>query len=178
MVKITIIPTTNAEIINAVVNHPDILPGAVDGDSFTYREDPDDIFCLVVCSGILCGVGRATLARRGSYECHAMLYREWRGEFAIEAGKRFNEWLFTNTDANSVFTYVSDRFRYGAAFCVGIGLKRVGVMRDFLESNGGIYNATIYGATRQDLGLPERAARRGIIPEFKRRRGFYGFQQS
>lgn len=171
MSKITIIPTNDAEMINSIVNHPDILPGAIDGDSFSYVETPGDIFCLVVYSGILCGIGRATMVKRGSYECHAMLYREWRGAFAVEAGVAFNAWLFRNHPANNVFTYVSDRFRYGAVFCRAIGLRRIGVIHDFFESGGVLYDATMYGATRQDLGFSSGVAQVVNLPKFKKRLG-------
>lgn len=156
MGKITIIPTKDAALITDVVTHPDIKAGGVDGD-FIYREDPHDNFALVVYNGILCGIGRFTEVRRGSYEIHAMMYKEWRGAFALEAGRVFQEWLFTNYPVFSLFTYVSDQYRFGAVYCRAMGLKRVGVIHDFFEHDGQRYDATMYSATRQDLGYEYQA---------------------
>lgn len=152
MGKITIIPTRDAALIQDIVTHPDILNGGVDGGCFVYHDDPQDNYALVVYNGILCGLGRFTEVRRGSYEIHAMLYKEWRGAFALEAGRVFQQWLFTNYPVFSLFTYVSDEYRFGAVYCRAMGLKRVGVIHDFFEHNGRRYDATMYSATRQDLG--------------------------
>lgn len=154
---IKIIPTTDKKIIEDIVNHPDILPGAIDGGGkFIYQPSDTDHFALAVYSGILCGIGRFTEIKKGSFECHAMFYKEWRGQVAVDMTRASYEWLFNTLKANCIISYASDEHRHGGVFCRAVGLKRVGIIHDFFVSNGVCYDATMYSATREDLGYGRR----------------------
>lgn len=154
---IKIVPVYDPQLINEVVNHPDIRPGAIDGDGeFSYSRADGDHWVAVLLSGVLCGLGRATEVKRGTYECHAMLYREFRGETAVESGRAFFNWIFNTLPANCVISYASDKYRYGGIYCRAIGLRRVGIIHDFFIHGGECYDATMYSATREDLGYGRR----------------------
>lgn len=147
------IPTEDAALIETIVNHPAIFPGAIDDNApFFFKKKSDEHWVLIALSGVLIGMGRATEMKRGTFECHAMILPEFRGKAAIDSARVFFNWIFEALPANCIVTYVSDKYRAGGVYCRSIGLKRVGVLHDFFTHDGICYDATMYSATSEDLG--------------------------
>ncbi|MDR1842309.1 MAG: DUF2824 family protein [Citrobacter amalonaticus] len=139
-------PTRNIDLVEYVANHPDIQPGSSNGHHFSYN--PSELYFEIRVHNEFAGLARAREVQSRSYECHAMILKHMRG-FSKDLGLAFWKYLFTTTNAACVLSMASDKYRIGKLYCASIGLKRRGVIPKFFD---GIYDVTLYSATREELG--------------------------
>ena len=95
-----------------LVTHPDIWPHASDdlADINTYQPVTGDglYWLAVIKDGQLGGAFFVHRLNAAMYECHTCLLRGFRGATAVEAARTAVDWVFANTDCESLITHVPE----------------------------------------------------------------------
>lgn len=142
---ITFKPTRNADLVEAVGNHPDIIAGSNNGDGYDYK--PDTKYFEVHVHGEFGGIVYYHETQPLTFDCHAMYLPHARG-FSKDIGLAFWRHIIATTNFACVISYAARKFRHGQIYCAMIGLNRVGTIKKYFK---GVDDVTFYSATREEL---------------------------
>lgn len=142
---ITFKQTRDADLVEAVGNHPEIIDGSNNGDGYDYK--PDTKYFEVHVHGEFGGIVYYHETQPLTFDCHAMYLPCARG-FSFDIAMAFWRYLLANTGFACVMSYAARKFRHGQMYCSSIGLKRVGTIRKYFK---GVDDVTFYSATREEI---------------------------
>lgn len=154
----------SADRINAVVNHPSVLPhvcGALEGplDLSAAVADRNNYLLMAEHGGIMFAHHQL-----GLFEAHTQVLPEGRGRWALDMALASLQWIFTRTLAMEVVTRVA-RGNYAAlALARAVGGTKVVDLPGGWETREGKVDATVLSITFHDWlakgrhGLAERGA--------------------
>lgn len=118
---------TNAAIVNALANHPDILPafdlsgvGALDFGPCVASDD-----YRILSFGPNC-VGFFEWSAPGVWECHTMFHPDVRGAQAIDAARQMCAWMFAE-GASMLWGQTPTIMRPARWFNRKVGFKSAGI---------------------------------------------------
>jgi hypothetical protein len=159
--QIAISRQTDAQHLNSILNHPEVLPLVSDGSSDTLdmtpvMESPDVI--------ALYGEHGGQVYHRlqpGLFEAHSAFKPEGRGEWALAATRQTLKWIFTHTEAVEIVTRVPAGNVAARALAKAIGGVHEftlpgGWVKDGKPIPADVFSLTIQGWMKSSPDLPSR----------------------
>lgn len=83
------------------------------------------------------------------FELHTCVLPEGRGKGAIKAGQEMMAWVFANTTAQKLISFVPAWNRKALAFALRSGWKKEGCLEKSFQFNGELHDQTVVGITKE-----------------------------
>ncbi len=150
-------PTSDADLINAVIRHPsiyhlvsdDLSPPAQKLDAAPLILHNAYLFLRVVADGETAGL--YTLQRHNGilYEVHTCILPRFRGQVAKQAAQELIAWMFLNTDCMKLITHVPAFNRLALRYAKEAGLSVLGVVTQSFLKNGILHDQYLLGLSKE-----------------------------
>ena len=154
-VGITVQRTNDADIVRAVMTHPDMWATvAEDGhDPDDYTPDMTGACWLVMRDGdTLIALYSLDQINAVTLEIHAQVLPKHRKEYSRATGKAALQWIVEHTDCQKVIAWVPALYPNVRDFTVSQGFQIEGVSRKSYLKNGELHDLTLLGITREQIG--------------------------
>ncbi len=150
MTPIMLMQTTDSDVIERLIGHPDIYPGSADDGT----PAPAD---LVPTIGeglywLVAYLGRTTAAiffchpsTSTTFEFHAGVLRPYRGVIGYRAGVMAVEWMRGYTLARKLICWVETDARHVYAYAKALGFRREGVSPGSIQRRGQLKDRYLMG---------------------------------
>lgn len=154
---ISIEQTFDVPFIHRVMSHPAIFPMVTDDSAESITPETvkaildtrgEFMFFRVRDVGDDMGLFMYQKHSAAHYEIHTCILPEYRGPKAYEAGHAIVAWLWANTCAGVISTYVPERDRAVRLFAKAIGFKEIGILPASLLRNRQYLNQTLLALER------------------------------
>jgi hypothetical protein len=145
--------TTDAALINAILNHPDVRPDVAD-----MGQGEIDISAAVGDPANVCLIGEygafvCFKFYEGCYEVHTQILPEGRGEWAVGFAKAGAKFMFTATDCVEILTRTPQGHIAAVALTRAMGFRQQFVTPPECLFRGQRVPAAIWSLTIQDWAL-------------------------
>ncbi len=150
----TVERTYDTKLIESVMFSPEIWETtAEDGftqDSFI-AEVKKECWVTIKFSGSLIGLCNIHGINSVTCQIHPMVYPEWRGKTAYNAGEQVLRWVTANTKYHKIICEVPKIYRNVILFALSCGFIREGENRLSYLKHGKLHNMALLGITREEI---------------------------
>lgn len=138
--------------VRAVFTHPEVWPylhddGAPAVADWTPLEHPSVTYLAVQADGVTVGCVMLYPLNHATYELHSALLPAGRGH-AVEAVARITEWLWANTPAATLLTWVPAYNRPADKAARKSGFTELTRLPASYRKDGVLHDLTLYGVSR------------------------------
>lgn len=149
--SISVERTFSAELIHALLTHPDILPSISDQDSPELKEEyinPEkSLYMLVICEGKIAGLFMVDSHNSTLFEVHTNILPNFRNR-SLDACRSLWRWLCANTNMQTLITQVPKPNQPARRLALAFGMQDFGLIPKAWKSNDELHDIYLMGITK------------------------------